>query len=116
MTKPRYRAAKEKRPPGGFVALSYIVIRSPQFASLSPRAVKLLVDLLAQYNGGNNGDLCSTWTLMRERGWRSRDTLGKAQRELLERGWIAQTRQGGMHQPSLYGVTFLALDPSSKLE
>jgi len=98
MTQPRYRDAKEKRPPGGFVALSYIAIRSQQFASLSSHAVKLLVDLLAQYNGGNNGDPCLTWKMMHQRGWRSRDTLWKAQRGLVERGWISLTRQGGLHQ------------------
>jgi hypothetical protein len=73
---------RAKRDPGGFVALPNIVIRSHQIARLSAHAVKLLFDLLAQYNGGNNGDLCATWTLMQPRGWKSRDTLGKALKEL----------------------------------
>lgn len=110
------RVAASKRPPGGFVAMPYVVLRSAQFAALRPSAVKLLMDLLAQYRGHNNGDLCATWSLMHERGWRSRDTLGKALHELTERNWIQQTRQGGMHQPSLYGVTFYELDWSAKLE
>jgi hypothetical protein len=92
------------------------VLRSAQFASLSARSVKLLMDLLSQFRGNNNGDLCATWTLMQRRGWRSRDTLAKAIRELQIGGWIAMTRQGGMHAPTLYGVTFFALDPSPKLE
>jgi hypothetical protein len=54
--------------------------------------------------------------MMSERGWRSRDTLYKALKELVADGWIAQTRQGGMNAASLYGVTFFALDPSSKLD
>src|ERR1700680_1474701 len=45
----RVRNAKEKRPAGGFVPLPYVVIRSEQFARLSSHAVKLLVDLLAEY-------------------------------------------------------------------
>src|SRR5690242_15882357 len=116
MAQSRYRGAKAKRHPGGFVALPHAVIRSTQFTALSAHGVKLLADLLAQYNGSNNGDLCATWSLMHERGWRSRDTLGKALRELVGGGWISLTRQGGLHQPSLYGVTFFALDPSPKLE
>ena len=110
------RFAKEKRHPGGFVALPHAVIRSEHFARLSAKAVKLLVDLLAQYRGDNNGDLCAAWTLMCKRGWRSRDTLWKALTELVSNGWIAQTRQGGMNAASLYGVTFYALDPSAKLD
>lgn len=112
----RKAEAKRNREPGGFVALPYIVIRSAQFASLSPSWVKLLMDLLSQKGKSNNGDLCATWSLMERRGWRSRDTLDKAQRELIDGGWIVQTRQGGLHRPSLYGVTFFALDWSSKME
>jgi hypothetical protein len=112
----RARYAKAKRDPGGFVPLPNIVIRSAQFAQLSAHAVKLLVDLLGQYNGGNNGDLCATWTVMQPRGWRSRDTLAKALAELIERGFVTQTRQGGRHAPSLYAVTFYALDEQPKLD
>jgi hypothetical protein len=110
------RYARSKGPPGGFVKLHHIVLGSAQFAALSPRAVKLLLDLLAQYRGNNNGDLCATWTLMHSRGWRSRDQLHKALLELIERQWIVQTRQGGMHAPSLYATTIFALDPSAKIE
>ena len=53
---------------------------------------------------------------MRGRGWRSRDTLAKALRELLSGVWIVLTRQGGIHAPSLYAVTIFALDWSPKLE
>ncbi len=116
MAKASIRYAKDKRHPGGFVPLPHAVIRHERFAHLSSKAVKLLLDLLAQYRGDNNGDLCATWSMMAERGWRSRDTLSKALNELVEWGWIVQTRQGGMNSPNLYGVTFFALDPSPKLE
>jgi hypothetical protein len=112
----RARYAKEKREPGGFVALPNIVIRSVQFTRLSGHAVKLLVDLLSQYNGNNNGDLAAAWKIMHARGWKSRDTLGKGLDELLFRGFISVTRQGGRHAPTLYGVTMYALDEQPKLE
>ena len=112
----RIRYAKSKRDPGGFVPLPNLVIRSSQFAQLSAHAVKLLVDLLAQYRGDNNGDLACTWTMMRVRGWKSRDTLAKALDKLIEAGFVTLTRQGGRHAPSLYAVTFYALDEDTKLE
>ncbi len=104
------KAAKAKREAGGFIPLSFVVIRSQAFAALGAHAVKLLCDLLAQYRCDNNGDLCASWTLMRARGWKSRDTLYKALRELLEAGWIIVARQGGRHAATLYAVTFFNID------
>jgi len=85
--------------------------------------VKLFWDLYFQYNGGNNGDLSMTWSQMKARCWKSRDTLNKARRELLDHGLIIQTRQGGKHFPSLYAVSIREIDecrgkhdcPSTKL-
>jgi hypothetical protein len=67
-------------------------------------------DLLAQYKGDNNGDLCAAWTLMQPRGWKSKDTLSKALKELLAGDWLEVTRQGGRHKATLYGLTFYAID------
>lgn len=110
----RVAEARANRPPGGFVPMPHIVVRSEQWTRLSAHGCKLLMDLLAQYNGRNNGDLCATWSLMVKRGWRSRDTLRKAQAELETWGWVARTRQGGLHAPNLFGVTFFGLDWQSK--
>ena len=110
MGKSRFKSAQSKRERGGFVALPHVVIRSQNFASLSAHAVKLLIDLLSQYKGNNNGDLCATWTLMQRRGWKSKDTLNKALKELRLCDWLETTRQGGRHKPTLYAVTFIAID------
>jgi hypothetical protein len=93
-----------------------VVLNSPQYAALSAHAVKLLLDLAAQFNGHNNGDLAAAWTVMEKRGWRSRDTLGRAMDELMRAEFIVQTRQGGRHAASLYGITFFALDVTEKLD
>lgn len=107
----RFKGAEQKREPGGFVALPFSVLRSTSYAVLSAYAVKLLNDLLAQYKGDNNGDLCAAWTLMKkERGWKSRDTLQKALKELLAREWLVLARQGGRRVPNLYAVTFFNVD------
>jgi hypothetical protein len=78
---------------------------------LSANSVKLLIDLMGQYNGYNNGDLCLVWTQMEPRGWKSKETLYKARDELIAAQWIVVTRQGGRRIPSLYGLTMFAVDP-----
>lgn len=110
MAKKRYHEHAQKREPGGYVPLPHVVLRSAQFATLSARATKLLLDLLAQYRGDNNGDLCGAATLMQARGWRSNAGLAQALRELEHRRFIICTRQGGRHRASLYGVTFYSID------
>jgi hypothetical protein len=104
--KNKYR--KDKRPPGTFVPLPHSVLHSPALTALSPFAAKLLLDLLAQYNGNNNGDLTTAWRVMRARGWASNDSLYKARRELESRGWIQRTRQGGRHVATLWALTIYA--------
>lgn len=108
--KNRFKDAQAQREPGGFVPLPHAVIRSEAYAQLNAQAVKLLNDLLAQYRGDNNGDLCAAWKLMHKRGWKSRDTLRKALAELKDKEWIIVARQGGKHMPSLYAITFYAIN------
>ena len=106
----RYKDAQQKREPGGYAPLAYVVLRSKSFAKLSAYAVKLLMDFLAQYKGDNNGDLCAAWGLMKQRGWRSKGTLTKARNELLAGEWIEMARRGGRNKPHLYALTFYAVD------
>jgi hypothetical protein len=104
------RKSKGRRESGSFSALPHHILESPQYASLSAPAVKLLLDLFAQYRGNNNGDFCAVWSLMKKRGWRSRDTLAKSIKALLKSGFIIKTRQGGWNLACLYAVTWLAID------
>jgi hypothetical protein len=94
------------------------VLDSPQYAALSSRAVKLLLDIHAQYRGHNNGDLCAAWSIMRQRGWRSKDQLRKGLDELLAAKFIAVSRQPrAKRQPTLYRLTFEAVnDCGGKLD
>lgn len=110
-TRRRWKEGRDKRERGRFLALPYAVLISRAYLSLSPHAVKLLIDLGVQYNGRNNGDLGIAWRLMRLRGWRSEETLAKAKRELLQTQLIVETRKGGRpNRASLYALTFFALD------
>jgi hypothetical protein len=77
---------------------------------LSPRAIKLLFDLGRQYSGNNNGYLCPAWSVMRNVGWRSSESLFLAIRELEHYGWIAKTKQGGRNAANLYRLTWFSVD------
>ncbi len=102
--------AKGRREKGRFIAIPAPVLESDEYAQLSPAAVKLMVDLNTQFKGHNNGDLSATWSMMKKRGWKSSATLFRALTELLEKGWIVKTRQGGRHKPNLFALSYLAID------
>jgi len=115
--KRRRNNLRDKRPDGAFVPFPSVVLGSTQLAALPADACKALLDLLAQYRLGNNGDLSSAWSLMQARGWRSKDRLQRALAALENAGFIVRTRQGGAHRPTLWGVTIFALDDcGGKLE
>lgn len=93
-----------------FAGIPHVCLDHPNYIALAANARALLVEFARQYNGHNNGDLCCAWKLMRARGWKSRGTVERARDELLERGWIELTRQGGRNAPNLYALTFQAID------
>ena len=90
--------------------MPHAFFKTPEFAALSGRAVKLLLELALQYSGSNNGDLCATHSVLRSRGFTSSDQLQKARDELVDSGWIQVSRQGGRHACTLYALTFHPVD------
>ncbi len=94
---------------GSFVKVPHRMLNSDRYKSLSSKGVKLLMDIFAQFNGKNNGDFSIAWKLMKERGWKSKQTLHAAKDELIEKELIVLTRQGGKHQCSLFAVSWLAI-------
>jgi len=55
-------------------------------------------------------DHATAFSVLKERGWRSKGTLARAIDELKGRQWIIVSRQGGRNQCSLYALTFQAID------
>lgn len=102
--------SKGRRESGSFCALPHSILESPEYATLSAKAVKCLLDIFGQFRGANNGDLGANWKEMKKRGWKSRDTLAHALLELTASGFILKTRQGGRRKCSLYAVTWLAIN------
>ena len=96
---------------GSFAALPKAVIKKMQ-EKLTAAGYKLLIDLFEQYNGNNNGDLTPAWGIMNKKGWKSKETLNKARKQLINQGFIELTRQGTLrpHSCSLYAVTWINID------
>lgn len=102
-----------RRESGPFTPIPHAIMDSPNWRQCSGSAIKVLLAIARQFNGHNNGDLCASFSILRERGIRSPDTLHRALRELQHFGMIQRTRQGGLHAASLYGLTWLAIDECS---
>lgn len=93
-----------------FAGIPREVMDRQNYKNLSGSAVKVLMILSYQFKGHNNGDLCAAWSLMKKHGMKSRDTLSRAILDLIDSGMIDKTRQGGLHQCSLYAVTWHPID------
>ncbi|MFC4878117.1 hypothetical protein [Microbulbifer halophilus] len=87
---------------------------SDDFRSLSGGAIKVLLGLLRQYRGNNNGDLSATLNQAREWGVGSSATLAKALQELQDRALVVRTREGRFLKPggccALYALTWQSID------
>lgn len=102
---------------GRFVALPFAVIESDAFLTLNGSSVRLLIELVKQLNGSNNGDLCAAYKTLNkharqkiERPIWHRKNINNAKQELLKKGLIEQTRKGGKNNgPSLYALSWLPI-------
>ena len=95
---------------GRFVQLPHKLLNDPDYIELSNKAKVLLVDVIYQYNGNNNGDLSITLRILSKRGWNSNSQIASAKNELISRKWIELTRMGGRNKPSLFAMTWKRID------
>ena len=106
-----YAQSKGRASQSSFVALPRQVLNHPNFVRLSFRATKLFLNIYGQYGGFNNGDFCAPFSLMKNKGFKSNETLSLAINELLHYGLIITTRKGGRNKIcSLFAVTFQPID------
>lgn len=104
------RQVKGRQPPNSFYWIPRQVHRCADFRELNPYALKLLLSLAFQFNGFNNGDLTTAWTVMRKHGFKSEATLNTCKKELLAANMIYLTRQGGLGRCNLYALTWMPID------
>lgn len=95
---------------GSFAAIPHALLKTRKYATLSAWSVKLLVDMVGQYTGRNNGDLTASWAVMSPKGWRSKGTLQRALTDLLAAGFVIRTRYGGRNLCALYAITWKPVD------
>jgi hypothetical protein len=113
--------ARIKKPPeavqGGYTPLPHALLDSTAYTGASPLAKALLLELVRQHNGRNNGRLHLTHSWLASRGWSSKSLVKKAQDELIERGLIVLARQGGLViGPSWYALTWLPVSDFTRLD
>ncbi len=114
MAKTRVRA-KGRKDASRFLALPYPLLDLPDFRSLSPVAIKVLIILVYQYNGSNNGDLSAPFSRVRLWGIKSEATLCRALKELMGKRIITRTRdptrdrQNPHGQCALYALNWLPI-------
>ena len=107
---------------GGFIALPHALHDSPAFASLSGIEHKVLLGLMRQYRGNNNGNLSASHTQAKEWGVGSKTSLAKALDRLQQLELIIRTREGFFLNPggrcALYALAWLSIDdcPGKALE
>ena len=74
---------KKRNEKANFAGIPRLVMDCPDYTSLGGNAIRLLIEMAYQYKGYNNGDLCPAWTLMKKRGFSSKETLSNALSELV---------------------------------
>lgn len=94
----------------GVFFLPYDLLRHENYRNLSPHGHKLIADLATQYSGFNNGYMSPAWALMKDRGWKSSETLWLAVLECEHYQLIVKTQQGDKRRPNLYAFTFRRID------
>jgi len=102
--------SKLKKPPeaasGAYTPLPKILLESTAFMFASHSAKALLLELMFQHTGYNNGHLNLAMSKLRPRGW-CVATMMRARNELLERNLIVQTKRGGLNLgPDLFALTW----------
>lgn len=120
----RYKAPEQVS--GGFSQLPHAVLRSASYIGCTPLARALLVELIDQHNGKNNGHLHLSAAYLAGRGFRSKAMIDKGRKELIERNLIVLTKQGGLptrkagvmkfEGASLYALTWLHISNYVGLE
>ena len=104
---------------GRHIRIEISLLSSHAWRCMSRSARTLFVDLRMDLLSTNNGNINSTLTKLRHRGWASSSTLSNALVELQAGGFLEKTRAGGVSVGSrvcaLYAFTDHAVLPHPKI-
>lgn len=107
MPKRQQKAHVVRYTAGQYHRLPADVVKSDAYRALSFSARALLVDMLLQFRGNNNGNLTLAHKIMEPLGW-AKSTLLRARKELEDSLLIEVTRPGGRHRCTLYRLSFIS--------
>lgn len=110
MSKRNIARTKGRSTGRSFIMFPHELLDSPRFYALSAHAVKALMYLAAQYKGYNNGDLGIAWKNAKRKGLKSNAMLRRGVLELVDAGFVIQTRQGGRNRCSLFALAWRPID------
>ena len=103
----RKKQARPETISGGYAAIPWSAIDSLSFKGATDRAKSLLIALMRQHNGSNNGRLHLAKKWLYNQGWTCDEGNRKACHELIERGLITQTKWGGLNMgANLFALTW----------
>ncbi|MET4161960.1 hypothetical protein ABIE61_001809 [Marinobacterium sp. MBR-111] len=107
--------AERRKKKSTFLGIPRHVAQSEQFTKLLGNELRLLMELLLQYRGFNNGNLTTAESVLSKRGWAA-GSIYNASTGLQRKGWIVVTRQGykvrGM--ATLVAITWNGIDDPPK--
>ena len=96
---------------GRFAGIPHSVLNTQEYIKCPASAKALLIELVMQYNGCNNGKLMATLKLLKKRGWSSQHTITRAIRSLLNAKLIKCTRLGRRpNTAAWYAITWRPVD------
>jgi hypothetical protein len=102
---------------GSYTPIPHTLMDSTAFQGASDRAKALLLELLRQHTGKNNGHLHLATDWLKRRGWASHYAIQKGKAELQARGLIVKTRTGGLRMgPDRFALTWLNVSNFSGLD
>lgn len=113
--------AKSKKPieavSGSYTPLPHALLDSVAYMGASARAKAMLIELVRQHNGRNNGQFQLSIGWLRKRGWTSTRAIQLGKAELIERGLAIQTKRGGLNAgPDRYALTWLNVSDYAGLD
>jgi hypothetical protein len=79
---------------GQFIAIPYLMARSDAWRSLTPRSIKVYLELRTRYHGGNNGQLTLSLQEAATLLEMGKSTVQQAFNELVEKGFIVRVKAG----------------------
>jgi Helix-turn-helix domain len=79
-----------------YFQLHHYMLKTDAWKALSAAAVRVYIQIGDRYNGANNGKLAFSVRDAAEECNLNKDTAGRAFKELVDRGFIEETRHGGI--------------------